>query len=94
MELREHQRALLAALPVNHRDRKRLSQQLALRQAIESRALGRKLANQRRAIQKTPHPGTWRDFVASRAADRDARAIRVLQRRERQQRSHDLERDC
>jgi hypothetical protein len=76
------------------RDRKRLSQQLALRQAIESRALRRKLANQRRAIQKSPHPGSWRHFVASRAADRDARAIRVLQRRERQQRSHDLERGC
>jgi hypothetical protein len=89
-----HQRGLLAALPVSSCDRKRLSQQLALRQAIESRALRRKLANQRRAIQKTPHPGTWRHFVASRAADRDARAIRVLQRRERQQRSHDLERGC
>jgi len=87
-----HQRGLLAALPVSSRDRKRLSQQLALRRAIESRALRRKLANQRRAIQKTPHPGTWRHFVASRAADRDARAIRVLQRRERQRRSHDLER--
>jgi hypothetical protein len=92
MELREHQRALLAALPVNHRDRKRLSQQLALRQAIESRALRRKLANQRRAIRKTPHPGTWRHFVASRAADRDDRAIRLLQRRDRQRGSHDLER--
>jgi hypothetical protein len=83
-----HQRGPLAALPVSSCDRKRLSQQLALRQAIESRALRRKLANQRRAIQKTPHPGTWRDFVASRAA----RAIRLLQRRERQRGSHDLER--
>jgi len=79
-----HQRRLLAALPVSNRDRNRLSQQLALRQAIESRALRRKLANQRRAIQKTPHPGTWRHFVASRAADRDARAIRLLNRRERE----------
>jgi len=87
-----HQRGLLAALPVSSRDRKRLSQQLALRQAIESRALRRKLANQRRAIQKTPHPGTWRHFVASRAANRDARVIRLLQRRERQRGSHDLER--
>jgi hypothetical protein len=34
-----HQRRLLGALPVSNRDRKRLSQQLALRQAIESRAL-------------------------------------------------------
>jgi len=87
-----HQGGLLAALPVSSRDRKRLSQQLVLRQAIESRALRRKLANQRRAIQKTPHPGTWRHFVASRAADRDARAIRLLQRRERRRGSHDLER--
>jgi hypothetical protein len=79
-----HQRRLLGALPVSNRDRKRLSQQLALRQAIESRALKRTLAAQRRAIQKTPHPGTWRHFVASRAAHRDARAIRLLRRRERE----------
>ncbi len=77
-------RGLLATLPVSRRDRKRLSQQLALRQAIESRALKRKLAAERRAIQKTPHPGTWRHFVASRAAHRDARAIRLLRRRERE----------
>jgi hypothetical protein len=79
-----HQRGLLAALPVSGRDRKRLSQQLVLRQAIESRALKRKLANQRKAIQKSTHPGTWRHFVASRAASRDARAIRLLRRRERE----------
>ena len=83
-----HQRSLLAALPVSGRDRKRLSQQFALRQAIESRTLKRKLANQRKAIQKSPHPGTWRHFVASRAASRDARAIRLVQRRE-QDRSHE-----
>jgi hypothetical protein len=71
-------------LPVSGRDRKRLSQQLGLRQAIESRALKRKLASQRKAIQKSPHPGTWRHFVASRAASRDARAIRLLRRRERE----------
>ncbi|MFA9472894.1 MAG: hypothetical protein ACERNK_20190, partial [Deltaproteobacteria bacterium] len=89
-----HQRRLLGALPVSNRDRKRLSQQLALRQAIESRTLGRKLASQRKAIQKSPHPGSWRHFVASSAANRDARAIRLLQRRERQRGSHDLERGC
>jgi hypothetical protein len=87
-----HQRSLLSALPVSGRDRKRLSQQLALRQAIESRTLRRKLANQRKVIQKSPHPGTWRHFVASRAAHGDARAIRLLPRRE-QARSHgDLDR--
>ncbi|MGB7474663.1 MAG: TraI/MobA(P) family conjugative relaxase [Polyangiales bacterium] len=87
-----HQRWLLGALPVSNRDRKRLSQQLALRQAIESRNLGRKLASQPKAIQKSPHPGSWRDFVAGSAATRDARAIRLLQRREQQRGSHDLER--
>jgi hypothetical protein len=46
--------------------------------------LKRTLAAQRRAIQKTPHPGTWRDFVASHAAHRDARAIRLLRRPERE----------
>jgi len=89
-----HQRRLLGALPVSNRDRKRFSQQLALRQAIESRTLGRKLAIQRKAIQKSPHPGSWRHLVASSAANRDARAIRLLQRRERQRGSHDLERGC
>jgi hypothetical protein len=81
-----HQRSLLAALPISGRDRRRLSQELALRQAFESRTLKRKLANQRQAIQKCPHPGSWRHFVASRAASRDARAIRLLRR-------HDRERD-
>jgi hypothetical protein len=60
--------------------------QLALRQTIEARALKRRLTIQRTAIQKTWHPGTWRHFVASRAAQRDARAIRLLRR-------HDQERD-
>jgi hypothetical protein len=66
------------------RDRKQLLQQLALRQAIEARALKRKLAIQRKAIQKTWHPGTWPRFVATRAAERDARAIRLVQQRERE----------
>jgi hypothetical protein len=88
-----NQRGLLAALPVRARDRKRLSQQLALRQAIESRALKRKLTVQRKAIQKTPHPGTWRHFVASRAAHRDARAIRLLRRRDRERGRSDEERE-
>ena len=88
-----NQRGLLAALPMSSRDRKRLSQQLALRQAIESRALKRKLAVQRRAIQKPAHPGTWRHFVASRAAHRDARAIRLLRRRERERGGSDQERE-
>ena len=88
-----HQRSLLAALPVSGRDRKRLSQQLALRQAIESRTLKRKLANQRTAIQKSPHPGSWRHFVASRAAHHDARAIRLLRRREQERSHEDHDRD-
>jgi hypothetical protein len=45
-------------------------------------ALLTKLA--RKTIQKTWHPGTWRHFVASRAAQHDASAIRLLQRRERE----------
>jgi hypothetical protein len=79
-----HQRSLLAALPVSGGDRKRLSQQLALRQAIESGTLRRKLANQRKAIQKSPHPGSWRHFVANRASHGDARARRLLRRREQE----------
>jgi hypothetical protein len=78
------QRSVIAALPVAGRDRKQLRRQLALRQTIETRALKRKLAIQRSAIQKTWHPGTWRQFIASSAAKRDARAIRLLQRRERE----------
>jgi hypothetical protein len=78
------QRHLLAALPVSARDRKRLFRQLEVRQTLETRALKHKHATQRWGIEKTPHPGTWRDFVASRAAERDARAIRLLRRRERE----------
>ena len=87
-----NQRGVLAALPVSGRDRKRLSQQLGLRQAIESRALKRKLASQRKAIQKSRYPGTWRHFVASRAASRDARAIRLQERRERERGHEDYDR--
>jgi len=87
-----HQRSLLAALPVSVRDRKRLLKQLALRQAIDARTLRRKLAAQRKAVQKTPHPGSWRHFVASCAANHDARAIRLLRGPERQRGSQDLDR--
>jgi hypothetical protein len=78
------QRRLIRALPVSARDRGQLLRQLALRQTIETRGLKRKLATQRKAIQKTWHPGTWRHFVAGRAAQRDSRAIRLLRRRERE----------
>ena len=37
-----------------------------------------------KTIQKTWHPSTWRHFVASRAAQRGARAIRQVQQRERE----------
>lgn len=77
------QRHLLAALPVSGPDRKRLFQQLELRQAIETRALKQKHAIQRWGIQKTPHPGAWRHFVAQRAMERDARAIRLRHESER-----------
>ena len=78
------QRALIAALPISGADKKRLSQQLSLRQAIDSRALKHQLSRQRKAIHKTPHPGTWRHFLASRAAHGDARALRLLNRQERE----------
>ena len=74
------QRALIAALPVSGADKKRLSQQLSLRRAIDSRALKHKLTRQREAIHKSTHPGTWRHFVASRARDGDSRAVRLLHR--------------
>jgi hypothetical protein len=62
------ERRVINALPVSAGDRGQLLRQLALRQTIETRTLKRKLAIQRNAIQKTWHPGTWRRFVASRAA--------------------------
>ena len=88
-----HQRALIAALPISGADKKRLSQQLSLRQAVDSRALKHKLTRQRRAIQKTPHPGTWRHFVASRARDRDARAVPLLHRKTRSRDRSEQERE-
>ncbi len=87
------QRGVIATLPVTRRDRKQLLQQLALRQTIETRTLKRKLAIQRNAIQKTWHPGTWPHFVASRAAQRDARAIRLLPRPERKRGRSTVERE-
>jgi len=84
------QRALIAALPISGTDRKRLSQQLKLRQAVDSRSLKHQLTRQRKAIHKTPHPGTWRHFVARRARVGDARAIRLLDRqRPTRSRSHE-----
>ena len=77
------QRHLLAALPVSGPDRKHLRRQLAFRQAIETRALKQKHAIQRWGIQKTPHPGTWRHFVAQRAMERDSHAIRLRHQSER-----------
>jgi hypothetical protein len=50
----------------------RLFRQLKLRQTIETRALKQKHATQRWGIQKTPHPGTWHHFMATRVAERDA----------------------
>ena len=71
----------------------RLARQLELRQTIETRALKQKHATQRWGIQKTPHPGTWHHFVATRAAERDARAIRLLKsgQRERDRSSEERE---
>jgi len=69
------QRGVINALPVSARDRSQLLRQLAFRKTMEARALKRKLAIQRSAIQKTWHPGTWRHFMATRAVERDARAI-------------------
>ena len=62
----------------------RLARQLELRQTIETRAVKQKHATQRWATKKTPHPGTWHHFVATRAAERDARARRVLKSRQRE----------
>ena len=87
------QRRVINALPVSARDRGQLLRQLALRKTIETRGLKRKLAVQRSAIQKPRHPGTWRHFVASRAAQRDLRAVRLLPRREREGGRSDEERE-
>jgi hypothetical protein len=77
------QRAVIAALPISGADRKRLSQQLSLRQAIDSRALKHQLTRQRKTIHRTAHPGTWLRFVANRARDGNTRAIRLLDRQAR-----------
>jgi len=87
------QRALIAALPISGHDKRRLSQQLSLRQVIDSRALKHQLTLRRKTIHKTTHPGTWRHFVASRARDGDARAIRLLHRQTRSRDRSDLERE-
>jgi hypothetical protein len=80
-----------SALAAPNCERKRLSQQLALRQTIEARMLKQKLANRRTAIQKISHPVSWRHFVASRVGHRNARAIRLLRERERGRSSEERE---
>jgi len=87
------QRHLLAALPISGPDRKRLFRQLKFRHSVETRALKQKHAIRRWGIKKTPHPGTWHHFLATRAAERDARAIRLLKsrRRERDRSSEERE---
>jgi hypothetical protein len=87
------QRALIAALPISGADKKHLSQQLSLRQAIDSRALKHQLTRQRASIQKTTHPGTWRHFIANRARDGDARAARLLRRQSRSRDHSEQERE-
>jgi len=62
----------------------RLARQLALGQTIETPALKQKHATQRWGIQKAPHPGTWHHLVATRAAECNARAIRLLKSRQRE----------
>ena len=86
------QRGVINTLPVSPRDRSELLRQLAFRKRMEARALKRKLAIQRKAIERTRHPGTWRDFVATRAAECDARAVRVVRRRERERSREDHDR--
>jgi len=86
------QRGVIKALPGSPRDRSQLLRQLAFRKTMEARSLKRKLAIQRKAIERTWHPGTWRHFVATQAAERDVRAVRLIRGRERQRSREDLDR--
>lgn len=84
---------VMSALPISGADKKQVGNQLSLQRSIAKQNLKAKLARERKAIQKTPHPGTWRHFVASRASEGDARAIRVLQRAGRRRDGRSLGRE-
>lgn len=79
------QRGMIAALPISGADKKRLYQQVSFRQSIDHRELKQKLARQRKDVQRSPHPGTWRHFVAQRAREGDVRATRLLHEHSRRQ---------
>jgi hypothetical protein len=75
----------LTPLRSRTRDRERVPQRAADCEAhhgIDSFA--RWAREKLRPALRTPHPGTWHHFVATRAAERDARAIRLLKSRQRE----------
>ena len=78
-KLRHH---AIAAMPVPGTDKRRLYKMLAFERKAAERKLEMKVKGWRAASSQAP-PGSWKEFLASRASRGDQRAIRRLTRRPR-----------
>jgi len=75
-KLRHH---AIAAMPVSGADKRKLYKLLSFERMAAKRKLGQQIQAWRMASSH-PGPGSWKEFLASRAARGDRRAIRQLAR--------------
>jgi len=75
-KLRHH---AIAAMPVSGADKRKLYKLLAFERKAAERKLGMKINGWRRASVEA-RPGSWKEFLAARAARGDQRALRRLTR--------------
>ena len=73
---------LIQALPISGRDKTKHYKLLSMERKL-ARSATRKKAQRLRTPEPIPHPGTWKEFLATRAAQGDRRAVRRLARASR-----------
>lgn len=69
----------IAAMPISPRDKRSLYKTLSLKRKRAERRLGATIRSWR-SVGLDTHPGSWKQFLAARAARGDRRAIRRLER--------------
>jgi hypothetical protein len=72
----------IAAMPISPRDKRSLYKTLSFEKKCAERRLRATIRNWR-SVDVDTHPGSWKQFLAARAARGDARAIRRLTRQHR-----------
>ena len=75
-KLRHH---VIAAMPVSGADKRKLYKLLSFERKAAERTLGMKIKGWRKATVEA-RPGSWKEFLAARAARGDQRALRRLTR--------------